>query len=43
LLVQHKKQVVVIFTHGHMGREIYEMNNRVFTKAIDKMEEDLFF
>lgn len=40
--VDPSKQVVVIFAHGHMGKEVYQINNGIFTKAIDKLGVDLF-
>lgn len=43
LLVGRKKQVVVIFAGGHLGREIYQIEKKIFIKSIDKLEADLFF
>lgn len=42
LLIGLRKQVIVIFAHGHMGKEIYQINKGIFTKAVDKLEVDLF-
>lgn len=37
-----KKQVIVVFAHGHMGREIFQIERKIFIKAIDRLEADLF-
>lgn len=42
LLINLYKQVIVIFAHGHMGKEVYQIKNGIFTKAIDKLGADLF-
>ena len=42
LLIDLHKQVIVIFAHGHMGKEIYKINKGIFTKAVDKLEVNLF-
>ena len=42
LLVTLKKQVIIIFAHGHLGKEIYQIKQGIFTKAVDKLGEDLF-
>ena len=41
MLLRHRKQVIVIFAHGHLGREIHGLKG-VFKKAIDALGEDLF-
>lgn len=38
-----KKQVIVIFAHGHMGREVFQIERKIFIKAIDRLGADLFF
>ncbi|MBI2430458.1 MAG: NYN domain-containing protein [Candidatus Levybacteria bacterium] len=42
LLIDLHKQVIVIFAHGHMGKEVYQIKKGIFTKAIDKLEANLF-
>lgn len=42
LLISLQKQVIVIFAHGHMGKEVYQIKKGVFTKAVDKLGIDLF-
>lgn len=42
LLISQHKQVIVIFAHGHMGKEVYQIKRGIFTKAVDKLEVDLF-
>lgn len=42
LLISLHKQVIVIFAHGHMGKEVYQIKKGIFTKAIDKLGIDLF-
>lgn len=42
LLISQHKQVIVIFAHGHMGKEVYQIRRGIFTKAIDKLGMDLF-
>ncbi|KKU92311.1 MAG: hypothetical protein UY21_C0002G0010 [Microgenomates group bacterium GW2011_GWA1_48_10] len=42
-LLSEKKQVIVVFAHGHMGREIYQLGRKIYTKAVDKLGADLFF
>ncbi|MBI3559278.1 NYN domain-containing protein, partial [Candidatus Gottesmanbacteria bacterium] len=42
-LIGLKKQIIVIFAHGHMGREVYKIEQKIFIKAIDKLEADVFF
>lgn len=41
-LINLHKQVIVIFAHGHMGKEIYQIEKGIFTKAVDKLGVDLF-
>lgn len=42
-LVSLKKQVIVIFTRGHLGREIYKIERKIYIKTIEGLEIDLFF
>ncbi|MBI2268347.1 MAG: NYN domain-containing protein [Candidatus Blackburnbacteria bacterium] len=42
LLISLHKQVIVIFAHGHMGKEVYQIEKRIFTKAVDKLGVDIF-
>lgn len=42
LLIGLRKQVIVIFAHGHMGKEIYQIKRGIFTKAVDRLEVNLF-
>lgn len=42
LLITLKKQVIIIFAHGHLGKEIYQIKQGIFTKAVDQLGEDLF-
>lgn len=42
LLIGLHKQVIVIFAHGHMGKEVYQIKQRIFTKAVDKLGVNLF-
>jgi len=42
LLIGRRKQVIVIYAHGHLGREIWEVRRGVFKKAIDRLGVDLF-
>ncbi len=41
MLLRLGKQVIVIFAHGHMGREVHELKG-VFRKAVDSLDVDLF-
>jgi uncharacterized LabA/DUF88 family protein len=43
LLISLNKQVIVIFAHGHMGREVFQIERKIFIKAVDKLEANLFF
>lgn len=42
LLIKLKKQVIVIYAHGHLGKEVWQLKRGVFKKAIDKLEVELF-
>lgn len=41
-LINLHKQVIVIYAHGHMGKEIYQIKKGIFTKVIDKLGVNLF-
>lgn len=36
LLIEHKKQVIVVYASGHLGREIWEMKQGIFKTEIDR-------
>lgn len=36
------KQVIVIYAHGHLGREVWEFTGKIFKRAIDGLDADLF-
>ncbi len=42
LLIQLHKQVVIIYAHGHLGKEIWEVKNGIYKKAVDGLKTDLF-
>ena len=42
LLVNLKKQVIVIFASGHLGREIYQIEKKIYIKPVHKLGVDLF-
>ena len=42
LLIKLKKQVIVIYAHGHLGKEVWQLKRGVFKKAIHKLEVELF-
>jgi len=42
LLIELKKQVIVIYAHGHLGREIWNIKRRIYKKAIDTLGVDIF-
>lgn len=42
LLIKLHKQVIVVYAHGHLGKEVWELKHGIFKKAIDKLEADLF-
>lgn len=41
-LINLHKQVIVIYAHGHMGKEVYQIKKGIFTKAVDKLGVNLF-
>lgn len=41
-LIKRKKQVIVIYMHGHLGREIWLMKKGIFKRSIDRLGVDLF-
>lgn len=42
LLMKQKKQVIVIYAHGHLGREIWNMKRGIYKKAIDTLGVNVF-
>lgn len=42
MLIKLKKQVIVIYGHGHLGREIWEIKYGLFKKAIDRLGVNVF-
>lgn len=38
-LIKRKKQVIVIYAHGRLGREIWEMKKGIFKKNVKKLGE----
>lgn len=36
-LLKQKKQIIVVYSHGHLGKEIYQMKKGVFKISITKM------
>jgi len=41
-LIKRKKQVIVIYMYGHLGREIWEMKKGIFKASIKKLRTDLY-
>lgn len=41
-LIRRKKQVVVIYMYGHLGREIWSMKKGIFKASIKKLEVDVY-
>jgi len=41
-LIKRRKQVIVIYMYGHLGREIWEMKRGIFKAAIKKLGVDLY-
>ncbi len=41
LLIENRKQVVVIYAYGHLGREVWEMKKGIFKAALVKFGVDL--
>lgn len=42
LLIENHKQVIVIYAHGHLGKEIWNIKKGIFKKAINRLDTDLF-
>jgi len=42
LLIQLNKQVIVIYAHGHLGKEIWDIKKGIYKKAINRLDVDLF-
>lgn len=41
-LIEARKHVVVIYTHGHLGREVWDIKKGIYKKAIETMTVDVF-
>jgi uncharacterized LabA/DUF88 family protein len=41
-LIKIRKQVIVIYAHGHLGREIWNMKKGLFKRSIDRLGANLF-
>lgn len=41
-LVKRGKQVVVVYVHGSLGREVWEIKQGVFKRAIDRLDVNVF-
>lgn len=39
LLIFKRKQVIVIYAHGHLGREIYGIARGIYKKSVDTIEK----
>lgn len=39
MLIALKKQVIVVYTHGHLGRETYRMSWGLYKKPANKVAE----
>lgn len=37
LLIRKRKQVIIIYAHGHLGKEIYRLQKGIYKKTIDKL------
>ena len=42
MLISLRRQVIVIYAHGHLGKEVWELKRGIFKKAIDKLGINLF-
>lgn len=40
LLIENRKQVIVVYMHGHLGREIYQIQKGLYKVSIDKLEQN---
>jgi len=38
MLIRLSKQVIVIYAHGHLGREIYQIHKGLYKKSIDSVD-----
>jgi uncharacterized LabA/DUF88 family protein len=41
-LIKRRKQVIVVYMYGHLGREIWEIRKGIFKASILKLRTDLF-
>ncbi len=42
LLIKTNKQVIVIYAHGHLGKEVWDTKRGIYKKAVDRLSADLF-
>ncbi|MBU1031483.1 NYN domain-containing protein, partial [Patescibacteria group bacterium] len=42
MLIKLHKQVIVIYAHGHLGREVWNMKKGIYKRAVDALGIDLF-
>lgn len=40
LLIENHKQVIVVYMHGHLGIEIYQIQKGLYKVSIDKLEQN---
>ncbi len=41
-LIKLKKQIVVVYMYGHLGREVWQLKRGIFKVSIKKLGEDLY-
>lgn len=41
-LIKRKKQVIVVYMYGHLGREIWEIKKGIFKASIKKLAVDVY-
>lgn len=37
MLINLRKQIIVVYAHGHLGREIYQIQRGLYKMAVDSM------
>ncbi len=42
LLINNNKQAIVIYAHGHLGKEVWNIKKGIYKKAVDRLDIDLF-
>lgn len=42
LLINNNKQVIIIYAHGHLGKEVWNIKKGAYKKAVDRLDTDLF-